>query len=316
MKLWIKRAVCLCVLCMVFRAGTGMEYKFRYYTDNDGLSSNTIQCFYQDDKGYVWIGTADGLDRFNSHDFTNYRSDYRLPHTLENNCVYSLCGESFANSDRIWVGTSDGVYIFNPKDESFVNLPVTHDGEVLHNLLVYTLAADMVGNVWIGTFGEGLFRYNLRTETFERYTCENHPEAFSSNVIVKILLDHNNNIWVASSGGSRLSRYNPENNRFTTFRVEDTLTREPIGQIGTMCQDSFGDIWIAGCVGELYKFELSRRTFTCNRPAGGKEYGRVRSMIEYTPGELMLATERGRTVAYDQPRPAEIRVRRSPADNL
>lgn len=287
-------AVCAVVMCLVLRAGNGMEHKFRYYTDNSGLSSNTIQCLYQDDKGYVWVGTADGLDRFNSYDFTNYRSDYRRRNTLENNCIYSLCGEGFPNGDRIWVGTSDGVYIFDSKDESFVHLPILgSDGRERRNLLVYSLAADVAGNMWIGTLGDGLYRYSLKSGTFEHYNAAKYPEAFSSDVIVKIVLDHDNNIWVASGGGSLLSRYNPENNRFSTFRVEDTLTREPISRISTMCQDSFGDIWIAGYACELYKFELSRLTFTCNRPEDGEAYGRVRSMIEYTPGIIMLGTDHG-----------------------
>lgn len=290
----VKCAVCAVAMCLVLRAGSGMEHKFRYYTDNSGLSSNTIQCLYQDDKGYVWVGTADGLDRFNSYDFTNYRSDYRRRNTLENNCIYSLCGEGFPNGDRIWVGTSDGVYIFDSKDESFVHLPILgSDGRERRNLLVYSLAADVAGNMWIGTLGDGLYRYSLKSGTFEHYNAAKYPEAFSSDVIVKILLDHDNNIWVASGGGSLLSRYNPENNRFSTFRVEDTLTREPISRISTMCQDSFGDIWIAGYACELYKFELSRLTFTCNRPEDGEAYGRVRSMIEYAPGIIMLGTDHG-----------------------
>lgn len=293
MKLWVKCVVCLCAGALVFRSGAAMEHKFKYYTDNNGLSSNTIQCLYQDEKGYIWVGTADGLDRFNSYDFTNYRSDHRRAHTLENNCVYSLCAEGFPNSDRIWVGTSDGVYIFDSKDESFVNLPILSDGEVRHNLLVYSMAADVAGNMWIGTLGDGLYRYNLKSGTFEHYTAARYPGAFSSDVIVKVLLDHDNNIWVASGGGALLSRYNPENNRFSTFRVEDTLTREPISRISTMCQDSFGDIWIAGYACELYKFEPARLTFTCNAPADGGMYGRVRSMIEYSPGVIMLGTDHG-----------------------
>ena len=55
MTLQVKYAVCLCVMCMaVFRVGNGMEYKFKYYTDNNGLSSNTIQCLYQPGK-YVFF---------------------------------------------------------------------------------------------------------------------------------------------------------------------------------------------------------------------------------------------------------------------
>ncbi len=298
MKLGFLRAIWLCGVLLACRTGLGMEYKFRYYTDNDGLSSNTIHCFYQDDKGYVWVGTSDGLDRFNSCDFTNYRSDYRVPDCLGTNCVYSLCGENFMNSDRIWVGTSDGVYVYDPKDESFTPVPIERNGEVLRNFQAYTLVSDRVGNIWIGTIGDGLFRYNLRTGSVERYDSETCPETFSSNVIVKILLSAGNQVWVASGGGPMLSRYNPETNRFTTFRVEDSLTHKPIGRICALCQDSFGDLWIAGGEGELYKFEFSRQTFTGYYPAPGTSYGRVRELLEYVPGKLLMGTENG-LVAFD-----------------
>lgn len=298
MKSLTKWAACLGALLCGAGTARGVEHRFRYYTDTEGLSSNTIQCIYQDDKGYVWVGTADGLDRFNSCDFTNYRSDYRARYTLENNCVYSLCGEAMSDGDRIWVGTSDGIYVFDTRCETFVELPVTVDGEVRRNLLVYSLAADVRGNMWIGTLGDGLFRYDLRRKTFEHYSVERCPEAFSSNVIPKILLDFDNNVWVASGGGSKLCRYNPENNGFSVFRVEDTLTREPISRISTMIQDSFGDIWIAGYACELYKFELARRTFSSNRPEDGEHYGRVRAIVEYAPGVLMLGTDHG-LVAFD-----------------
>ena len=178
----VKCAVCAVVMCLVLRAGNGMEHKFRYYTDNSGLSSNTIQCLYQDDKGYVWVGTADGLDRFNSYDFTNYRSDYRRRNTLENNCIYSLCGEGFPNGDRIWVGTSDGVYIFDSKDESFVHLPILgSDGRERRNLLVYSLAADVAGNMWIGTLGDGLYRYSLKSRSRVSVPCARIPSATSGS---------------------------------------------------------------------------------------------------------------------------------------
>lgn len=280
------------VLIAIGQKTYGMEYKFRYYTDTDGLSSNTIQCLYQDDKGYIWVGTADGLDRFNSHDFTNYRSDYRRSYSIRNNCIYSICGEG-VDSDRICVGTSDGVFIFDPRTERFEALPIKINGQTKYNLLVYTMAADTGGNLWIGTFGDGLFRYNQRSGEVEHYSAEKYPNVFASDVIVKILLDHDNNIWVAANNGSSICKYSPENNRFVPFKVEDPLRHTAIGRISTMCQDSFGDIWIAGYSSELYKFEISRFTFTQNAPPLDAEYGRVRGLVEYSPGVLMLGTDHG-----------------------
>jgi len=274
-----------------------MERKFRYYTDSDGLSSNTVQCIYQDEKGYIWVGTADGLDRFNSCDFISYRSDYRRHHTLENNCIYSLCGDA-QDASRIWVGTSDGVYVFDTRNETFVGLPIVVDGEEQRNLLIYSLAADVLGNMWIGTYGNGLFRYNIRRQTFEHYTAERYPDAFASNIVSKILIDSENNVWVAAGGGSLLGRYNPENNGFTGFRVEDALTHRPIPNISSMIEDSFGDLWVVGYACELYKFERARQRFTCNRPRNGTRYGRVRSMIESAPGAILLGTDHG-LVSFD-----------------
>lgn len=274
--------------------GNGVAYTFRNYTDREGLSSNTIQCLYQDEKGYIWVGTGDGLDRFNSYDFTNYRYDYRRPYTIENNSIYSICAESVSDSDRIWVGTNDGLYVFDSGDESFTRLLLMVDGVEKDNVLVYSLCTDLGGNLWIGTLGAGLFRYNLKSETLEHYGTENYPGTFSSDVINKVLLDHDNNVWVAC--GDSIHRYNPETNLFSSFRVEDRAQGKTIGYVGALCQDSFGDIWIGGYAGELFKFEISGFKFTSYRSTSS--FGRIRAMIEYEPGTIMIGSEGG-LVGFD-----------------
>ena len=271
------------------QAGVCSKYSFRHYTDGDGLSSNTIQCLYQDAKGYIWVGTNDGLDRFNSHDFTNYRYDYRRPYTIANNSIYSICSETTSGTERIWVGTNDGLYIFDSHDETFDRLPLTVNGAEKNNVIVYTLCVDIGGNLWIGTLGAGLFRYGLKNGSLERYGVDNHPETFTSDLVSKVLLDYENNVWVAS--GSHIHKYRPETNGFSSFRVEDRVSGNVIGRIGTLCQDSFGDIWICGNDGELFKFDISGFTFTSYRPE--YDFGRVRAVIEYAPGTIMMGTEKG-----------------------
>lgn len=283
------KLILLLTLFQGMEAYGSVSYKFRYYTDSDGLSSNTIQCLYHDNKGYIWVGTLDGLDRFNSHDFTNYRYDYRRPYTIENNSIYSVCAESASNPERIWVGTNNGVYIFCSRDGTFTRLPLEIDGIEKNNFIVYTLCGDAGGNMWIGTLGAGLFRYSLKSGTLEHYGTENYPDTFSSNAINKVMLDHNNNVWIACE--SSIHRYNPETNLFSSFRVEDRFTGITVSRVSTMCQDSFGDIWIAGYASELFKFEISGFTFTSYKPEF--EFGRVRAMIEYSPGTIMMGSESG-----------------------
>ncbi len=288
-------SIVLKIILSLILASAAMEthgsvaYKFRYYTDRDGLSSNTIQCLYQDNKGYIWVGTLDGLDRFNSHDFTNYRYDYRRPYTIENNSIYSICSESISNSDRMWIGTNNGVYIFNSLDETFTRLPLEIDDVEKNNVIVYSLCRDAGGNIWIGTLGAGLFRYNLKSGKLEHYGMDNYPDVFSTDAVSKVMLDRNNNVWI--SCGSSIHRYNPETNLFSSFHVVDRFTGMAISRVSTMCQDSFGDIWIASNTSELFKFEISGFNFTSYK--SGFDFGRVRAMIEYAPGTIMMGSENG-----------------------
>ena len=295
MRSGVKYGICLLLLLFAAGEGRAMKYRFRYYTDINGLSSNTIQCIYQDSKGYIWVGTADGLDRFNSNDFTNFRVDDNRRHLLENDCIYAICGEGAAGSQRLWIGTGDGIFRYDPDDGTFTRLPVTAGGCKYRNLLVWTLVPDANDGIWIGTLGAGAFRFDLRTGLFDHFDAASHPQAFASNVVTAILADRDHNIWVACEGN--ISRYNPENGTFATFRVEDSRQHTAMSRISSMCQDSFGNIWIAGFGSEVFKFESSQLTFSANRPAGSG-FGRIRCLIEDAPGTLMLGTESG-LVTFD-----------------
>ncbi len=289
MRLRLKYWLTIALLLFSVAESAAMKYRFRYYTDTNGLSSNTIQCIYQDSKGYIWIGTADGLDRFNSNEFINFRTDYSRQHLLENDCIYAICGDP-DESRRLWVGTGDGLFIYDSADNSFTRLPVVCDGREYRNLLVWTLVPDGCGGIWIGTLGAGAFRCDLLTGQFDHFDAASHPQAFASNIVTGILADRDNNIWIACE--NRISRYNPENGIFFTFRVEDARQQVSLSRISSMCQDTFGNIWIGGFNSEFFKFEPSQLTFSAHRPVGSG-YGRIRCIIEESPGMLMLGTESG-----------------------
>lgn len=275
-------------MLLTWLRGIAMEYHFRYYTDADGLSSNTVQCIYQDTKGYIWIGTADGLIRFNSNDFTCFRSDYDNEHMLGNDCVYALCSESYRGSERIWVGTSNGISVFDTADESFshIDLMPGSDAGEYHNMLVWTMVPDAYNGIWIGTIGAGLFRYDLSDGSCRHFD----PEVLGSDVVRALLADKDRNIWVGTD--RYILRYNSENNTFSKFEVRDTRQHLSISGISSMSQDSFGNIWIAGFDSELFKFEVPQLIFTANIPEG-KRFGRIRNLTDYTPGTMLLGTDHG-----------------------
>jgi len=115
-------------------------------TINEGLSQNSALAIIQDRKGFIWIGTKDGLNRYDGIGFQVYR------HTLDknslvNNHIKCLYQDSGGN---IWIGTLDGLSKFNPETEQFTAYQ-KNDSTDLSGNLITTILEDSFKNIWIGT---------------------------------------------------------------------------------------------------------------------------------------------------------------------
>ena len=281
-------ALAAIIVCGVGRA-EATEWRFRHYTDMEGLSSNTVQCIYQDSKGYIWAGTSDGLNRFNSNDFTTFFADYRRESSLTNDNIYCIASENSDNDDRLWIGTMTGVEIFDVQTGEFKPLPIVVGGEEIKTL-VFTMAADHAGNMWIGTLGDGLLRYNVQSGEFVQWDNRSHPQIFERNTVAKIITDNEHNVWIALGGGY-ICRYDATRGELVPLKVEDRFTKRPISRISTMFADIMGNIWVAGMAGDLYMLDTARMQFTRNEPTQGGS--RIRTIEEREPGTLLLGTEQG-----------------------
>ena len=266
------------------------EWRFRHYTDMEGLSSNTVQCIFQDHNGYIWAGTKGGLNRFNSHDFTRFYADYREQNSLHNDNIYCITSETPDSSLRLWIGTIDGIDIFDSRTQQFSHLPIIVNGKELGNVLIFTMMPDHAGNMWIGTLGHGLLRYNHAEKSFKQYDKTSHPALFERNTVAKIIIDEEQKVWIGM-GGSYICRYNPEQDDFTAFKIEDSLTRQPISRINTIYADNMGNIWIAGVAGDLFLFDRSTMRFSRN--VATFACSQIRTITEREKGVLLLGTEQG-----------------------
>lgn len=92
------------------------QFYFRHYNIEDGVSSNNISSIIQDEKGYIWIGTDNGLNRFDGIRFIHFKKgDPHYPSFQANNIstIYEM------NSEELWIGTEHGVYIYNQRSDKF-----------------------------------------------------------------------------------------------------------------------------------------------------------------------------------------------------
>ena len=158
---------------------------FRHFSVEDGLSSNSVRAIMQDKYGFLWIGTDEGLNRY---DGTTVKL-YRLKDRGANEAISSLYG----TQKKIWIGTDEGIYIYAYETEDI--MPIC-TGQ-LRKCPIETNTNHIVEDkdaIWFSTIGQGLFRYNTITNHLEQYEFKN-----AIGIIASIMVDSDNQIWALTN---------------------------------------------------------------------------------------------------------------------
>ncbi len=137
------------------------QLRFKHITNDDGLSTNYVTSIIQDDKGFMWFGTQDGLNKYDGHNFTVLKNDPTNQKSLSSSeitCIKQL------RPDLIAVGTRDGLNFFNPVTLKFTRLNSVKGTNVKVNSIIL-FDND---NILLGT-DEGLFSVNIVTKAFKKY---------------------------------------------------------------------------------------------------------------------------------------------------
>ena len=170
------------------------NYMFKHYGVETGLSQSTVFTVIQDRTGFIWLGTKEGLNRFDGTSFKIYRA-HNDEHSLHSNIVTSLFEDVKGN---IWVGTDIGVWIYNPMTDAFSPFHAkTAGGTRVTNSVSY-----ITGNkqyIYIAANEQGVFRYNLKDGSMT-----NNPLTGYSNV-VGMTLGKDNRIWFGLFGAGLYS---------------------------------------------------------------------------------------------------------------
>lgn len=196
----------------------GSIYKIPYaHGTLYGISSNQVREITEDNSGNIWIGTFEGLQKYNSStgQFSLYKSDL-LPGSLSHSSVYSLCKD---NHGTIWAGTYfGGVNYFNPEKDLFTFYPY-HPGRnnCLNNPLVGNMAEDSDGNLWICTEGGGLNCLDRKKNTFSYYSASGTPNALPHNNLKSISYDKKRNCLYIGTHTGGFSRFDIQTKTFRNY---------------------------------------------------------------------------------------------------
>lgn len=208
----------------------------------NGLSQTAVLCLLHDSYGFIWIGTQDGLNRFDGYGFTVFRNHPLDKTSLPNNYINSLCEDHNGN---LWVGTWNGLSRYDRNQDIFINYFHSPENEnsLSHNRIYYVFC-DRQGVIWVKTIAS-LDRYDPETDSFVRYPHYSDIFTFSSeNNDFDIFEDSQNRLWVGTKEGLMLfdrqiglfKRYQHDpskKNSLSSNRVKDIF------------EDAEGNIWVA-----------------------------------------------------------------------
>mgnify|MGYP000002872361 CR=1 FL=1 len=232
---------------------------FDQISTNDGLSQGDVNTIYQDNKGYMWFGTHDGLNKYNGYEFSVYKPIPNDSTSISSNLIYAITGDKNGN---LWVGTTgNGLNYYNKATGSFKHyIHIEDDKNSLTNNHINVLCKDKKGMLWIGT-SNGLDLINLKkTDEPSKFThyslvtnrLSNFP---SKNDIHSIFEDSQGQLWVGGAKG--LFRLSRDENGTIYFKPISTLIGLPNNEaIQTIAEDKLGKL-IIGTGKSLYIFKAN-----------------------------------------------------------
>jgi len=180
----------------------------QYITSDEGLSQSEVTCILQDQKGFLWVGTRGGLNRYDGYDFKIFQNEIGNPNSLVNNSIESLFEDSKGN---IWIGTkSSGLSCYSPENDRFEHFQYhPKDTNTISGNRIIAIGESETGDIWVGTWGNGLTIINR-----EKGKCLRLLGQIRINDMIR---SRDGNMWLASgrglyvlsSDGQLLNNYTP-----------------------------------------------------------------------------------------------------------
>ncbi|HTF06241.1 MAG TPA: two-component regulator propeller domain-containing protein [Bacteroidia bacterium] len=301
---------------------SAQQYSFINYSIEDGLAQSQVQTIFQDEKGYLWMGTYGGLSRYDGKSFANYSKEDGL---LDNriNCIVE--GPNMA----LYFGTLGGINKFNAhananggQEKTFTSIALKPE---LSKNQVTAMAVDKQGNLWLCTDGMGVCRYN--GVSFEYF---NEKNGLINDYVRTVCIDKNGNAWFGTRGGicyydgkqfvkidpsiaqphnvSQIIKDKDENLWFCTygegiFRYDplaalksgpETFTNYTekdgliLNWIRSATQDASGNFWFASKSG-VSKFDGN--TFLNFNKSNGLFYPNINTVMQDKEGKVWFGTD-------------------------
>jgi signal transduction histidine kinase/ligand-binding sensor domain-containing protein/CheY-like chemotaxis protein/HPt (histidine-containing phosphotransfer) domain-containing protein len=288
--------LCLMVACVVRAAVDAPPLILEQLTTLDGLPQGTVMATLQDSQGFIWLGTQDGLVRYDGHELVRYAYSSSDRQGLPGNFINQIVEDS---AHDLWIAVKDaGLARWNRATDRFTVF--RHNAGNANSIgsdAVRTVLLDAGGRLWIGTSDAGVDVLDPATGTFQHLRHDpGNANSLIHDRVYTLSADHTGSLWVGTEGG--LDRWESKTAGFVHFlhRAEDrqSLSADQISQI---LEDRSGAFWIGTYDGGLNKMDREGHVSQIfhHDPALATSLSNddVRAILEDRAGHLWVGTADG-----------------------
>jgi diguanylate cyclase (GGDEF)-like protein len=276
--------------------------QFTHYSVDNGLANSALTALAQDRDGFVWIGSQNGLMRFDGYRFRTYQHDPQDAGSIPSNFVQSLFADAAGN---LWVGTANaGLTRYDPRTGRFFTYPVGGPRGI-RTVDVEAVIDDGADGLWVGTDG-GLDHLAVATGAVVHYDPprgESRPHDF----VLGLRRESGSSLLVGDRGG--LTRFYPATGRFERLSITDASGRVVEAAVSTFAEDAAHQLWFGTThrgLGLLDSHGVARLPRLAGAGAAALGEQSVRGIVPGPDGKLFLATYGGGLFVLD---PAALSVR-------
>ncbi|SFC00711.1 Two component regulator propeller [Parapedobacter composti] len=263
---------------------------------------NDLPTLYVDQKKTMWLGYEKGLAVFDSEtgSFVDFEFQNKKPIT---SAVRSICEDLDGN---LWIGSYSGLYILNAERAELRHIVHDEDNSAsLSQNSIYKIIRDSRGDMWLGTWADGLNYYNRDNGAFKQFSFGNTHNKLNYRVVSGIAEDANGNLWIGTEGGG-LNFYDKKTKKFTYYK-NDPADKYSLSanNVKSVIIDHNQHIWIGIHDGGLNFLDPSRKPFKFQRIDFSDENNlslkayKVLTLLEDRQGNIWIGTLTGGLIFYD-----------------
>lgn len=276
-----------------------VPYVFRLSDLTGELSQVSARQIYQDSRGFLWILTQEGLNRYDGKENRVFRTDANNPGAISHNVPRGVVEDEAGN---LWFGTDGGgLNRFVANNESFENIRKSPDSTSSpYSDRIWSVTKGIKGRIWLGYKGGGVSVFDPKSRLFRHYTSHRYP-VISEHPVLDVFEESDGTVWIATGGNGLLRLDLSTETLVKAGGVGHPELRLPSDNLSDIFRDSSGNFWVAAWNGGTVRIDARSNTsrIILGETRAGAEPGEnpfgygVSQVIEDHYGTIFLTTTAG-----------------------